>query len=56
MWGSDGVLPAGIRQGLLGSCWFLATGAALAEHPDRVKKLFVNKEYPSNGAFKVNYY
>jgi len=42
LWGRNGVLPAGVRQGRLGDCWFLSVGAALAERPQRVKKLFVN--------------
>jgi hypothetical protein len=56
LWGNGGILPAGVRQGGLGDCWFLAVGAALAEKPDRLKKLFVNQEYPSNGAFKINFF
>ena len=36
LWGNGGILPAGVRQGGLGDCWFLAVGAALAEHPERV--------------------
>ena len=56
LWGSGGILPAGIRQGVLGDCWFLAVGAALAERPERVRKLFENTEYPSSGFFKVNFF
>lgn len=53
LWGEKGVLPAGIKQGRLGDCWFLAAAAALAEHPDRIKKIFKNSDYPSNGVFTV---
>jgi len=51
LWGSKGVLPAGTNQGLLGDCWMLASASALAEHPDRVMKMFTNTEYDSAGIF-----
>jgi hypothetical protein len=34
----------------------MAVGAALAEWPTRVQKLFVNSEYPANGAFMINFF
>jgi len=40
LWGSKGVRPDGIRQGMLGDCWMLAAASALGEFPDRVKKIF----------------
>lgn len=44
IWGDDFSLlgsyadfkPQGIRQGMLGDCWFLAGATALAEHPERL--------------------
>ena len=33
LWGTNGVLPNGVRQGHLGDCWFLASPSALAEYP-----------------------
>jgi len=56
LWGSHYIKPAGVQQGELGDCWFMAVGAGLAEWPDRVRKLFVNSEYPSNGAFMLNFF
>jgi len=56
LWGSGGVQPNGTNQGGLGDCWFLAACSALAEHPDRVKKLFTNDEYNKNGIFQVNFW
>jgi len=56
LWGRNGVLPAGVRQGELGDCWFLSAAAALAERPERLKKIFVNQEYPENGAFRINFF
>jgi len=38
---------------MLGDCWFLAAAAALAEFPDRVKKIFTNKDYSKEGIFEV---
>jgi hypothetical protein len=56
LWGKGGISPAGVNQGRLGDCWFLAAAASLAEYPERIKKLFVNTEYPENSAFMVNFY
>jgi hypothetical protein len=53
LWGSQGVQPAAVQQGMLGDCWFLAAAAALAEFPDRVKKIFTNKDYSKEGIFEV---
>lgn len=39
MWGLRGIQPTAISQGGLGDCWFLATGAAMAEWPARVQKM-----------------
>ena len=30
LWGEKGVLPAGVKQGQLGDCWFLAAASAIA--------------------------
>lgn len=40
LWGEKGVQPSGLRQGMLGDCWILGAAAALAEHPERLKKIF----------------
>lgn len=56
LWGTKGILPNGVNQGSLGDCWFLAAGAALAEWPDRLQKLFTNTEYPSNGLFEIKFF
>jgi len=42
LWGSQGVLPAGVNQGSLGDCWFMASAAAIAETPERIMKIFTN--------------
>jgi len=41
LWGLKGVTPAAAQQGKLGDSWFLSAATALAEVPDRVKKMFV---------------
>ena len=57
LWGRKGAIPDGVKQGSLNDCWVLATGAALAEKPERLMKIFSNiKDYPANGAFKLNFY
>ena len=40
----------------MGNCWFLAVGAALAEWPERVTKLFDNSEYSKEEIFQFNFY
>jgi len=56
LWGSGGIQPNGTNQGGLGDCWFLAAASALAEYPDRVKKLFSNDSYDAAGIFQVNFW
>ena len=40
LWGEKGILPDGVIQGMLGDCWFLAAASALAEYPERIRKIF----------------
>ena len=40
----DMIEPADIKQGALGNCYFLSALSALAEWPDRIRKLFVQHE------------
>jgi hypothetical protein len=54
LYGADGIRPGAIIQGMLGDCWFLAACGALAEWPDRVKKVFTNLDYAKSGVFEVN--
>jgi calpain-15 len=44
----EGIDPADVRQGILGDCWFLSSVSALAEKPDRIKKLFMNDHLEPN--------
>ena len=36
--------PSDVRQGELGTCYFLATLSAMAENPERVKARFYTQE------------
>ena len=56
LWGSKGVQAAGVNQGSLGDCWFLAAAAAIAETPERIQRIFKNKEYPAEGIFELQFY
>jgi len=40
LWGEKGLQSHGLRQGLLSDCWLLGAAAAIAEHPERLKKVF----------------
>ena len=44
----EGIDPADVRQGILGDCWFLSAVSALAEKPERIKKLFMNDHLEPN--------
>ena len=44
LWGETGVVPHDIVQGDVGDCYFLSSAASVAEHPDRIKKLFLTQE------------
>ena len=44
------VSPNDVVQGGLGDCWFLTAISALAEYPERIKKLFLNDKHESNAA------
>jgi len=56
LWGSKGILPAAVVQGKLGDCWFLSSGASLAEFPERIEKIFTNTEISEEGIYELNLY
>jgi calpain-15 len=49
----DGIEPADILQGSLGNSYFLCALAALAENPERIQKLFLQKERNKSGIYGV---
>lgn len=46
----EGIDPSDVTQGLLSDCWFLSAVSALAEKPERIKKLFQNDHLEPNEA------
>lgn len=53
LWGTAGEpIADGVKQGGLGDCWFMAAASAIAEVPDRMKRVIWNDEYDKNGAFR----
>lgn len=49
----ENIEPNDISQGQLGDCYFLSTLSAMAEYPDRITKLFPNKEPNPYGCYMV---
>jgi hypothetical protein len=52
----DGVEMEDIKQGALGNCYFLSALAALAIKGQRIKDLFVTKEFNEAGIYVVRFY
>lgn len=49
----DKIEPNDIIQGALGDCYFLSTLSALAEHPERIRKIFVVQEANEQGVYAI---
>lgn len=47
----DGISPNDILQGMLGDCYLLSAMAAIAEYPDRIKKLFLKRTKSEEGCY-----
>ena len=45
--------PVDVKEGSLGDSWFLGAVASLAEKPQLLEKLFVNKIYNEEGIYRV---
>lgn len=49
----DGICPNDIFQGRLGDCYLLSSLSALAEFPDRLERILINKESSPKGVYSV---
>lgn len=47
----DLIEPSDINQGELGDCYLLSSLSCLAEHPDRIRKLFVSDQVNPSGCY-----
>jgi len=54
LFGKDGPTPFDIGQGKIGDCYFLSSMSALAEDPENIKRLFVQKEATDDGIYCVH--
>ncbi len=43
-----------VKQGRIGDCYFLASISAIAEHPDRIKKIFLTDQANAAGCYAVS--
>ena len=50
----DGIEPGDIVQGALGDSYFLAAMSALAEKPERIKRLFITQEVQENCCYRLS--
>ena len=48
--------PSDITQGNCGDCYYLASLSALAENPDRIKRIFLTQEVNDAGCYAVQMY
>jgi Calpain family cysteine protease len=49
----EGVTPSDIFQGSLGDCYMLSSLSALAEFPERIERLLINKAANNKGVYSV---
>ncbi|OMJ74268.1 hypothetical protein SteCoe_26858 [Stentor coeruleus] len=48
-----GIKKSDIKQGDLGDCWLLSTIASLADHSERIWKIFLNPEYSQQNFYRL---
>jgi len=48
-----GISPAQIQQRLLGDCYFIAAVSSLADHPERIERLFTSHNLSHKGIYGV---
>lgn len=47
--------PCDIIQGSLGNCYFLSALSAMAEFPDRIKRIFASATTNQSGCYAANF-
>ena len=52
----DKIEPTDIKQGHMGDCYFLSCLAAIAEFPERIKRMFVTQTTNTAGIYAVNFW
>eukprot|EP00043_Microstomoeca_roanoka_P001734 m.34291 g.34291 ORF g.34291 m.34291 type:complete len:504 (-) comp11000_c0_seq1:80-1591(-) len=52
----DGIKPDDIVQGGVGDCWLLAALASLAEYPEAIRHIFVQKEHSGRGKYALRFW
>jgi len=52
----DEIGPNDIKQGDLGDCYFLSALSAIAEHTERIKRIFLQREVNETGVYCVGFY
>lgn len=52
----NGIEPSDLAQGALGDCWLLAALSSLAEHPNAIRRCFVQLERSVRGKYSVRMY
>jgi len=53
---SGAIEPNDIKQGEIGDCYFLSSLAALAERPDRIRDMFLEREASKHGIYGATMY
>ena len=58
LFGTNGVTPQDMRQGVIDNSWFISAASALSEVPGRVEKIFLNpiNELSKNGIYALQFY
>ena len=56
LWGLNGIMPDDAVQGILEDCWFMSAAAALAENPERIRKIFTNTKTSQEGIYQVTFW
>ena len=56
LWGTRGIQPNSVKQGELNDNWLLASAAAIAENPERIRNIISNENYTKSGVFEFKFW